>query len=124
VVSSQQAGRIQSDCLFPLQGTLLGVARRQHILDGLVDVLQIVDDLHMVLDLEPDDRRGDEQGAAQKTPVAGEFGHEFGLLRIPGPHNGGAGRLDALVETDVVGRTTTRVAERAHEPSGMVSQIS
>ena len=70
----------------------------------------------MVLDLEPDDWGGAQKGEEEETPVGGKFGHEGCLFGVERPHDGCTGRLDTLVETDVVGRTTTGVGESTHVP--------
>lgn len=70
----------------------------------------------MVLDLEQDDRRRDEQRGSQQSPRGSELGHVRNTLGVDGPEDGGTGGLDTLVETGKVGSLTTRVRERTHEP--------
>lgn len=88
----------------------------QDILQRLVRVLQVFFHADVVLDAQENDRRSDDQSTAEETPVAGEFGHVGQLVAVQAPHDCGTGRLDALVETHIVGRLPTRVAESAHEP--------
>lgn len=100
------------------------MGHRQNIFDGLVCALQIDLDRHRVLDLQEDDGRRTQERTEQETPVAGELGHVRRAGRVPGPHDGRAGGLDALVETDIVGRVTAGVAERTHEPVRRANRIS
>ena len=71
---------------------------------------------NVVLDLHEDDRASDEDRGAQEHPIADELRHEGDFLGVDGPHDGRAGGLDSLVETDVVGGSAAGVGEGAHEP--------
>lgn len=93
----------------------------ENIGNRLVCASQIFLDSYVVLDLEEDDWSGAEDGATEETPVTGEFGHEGDLPGIECPHHGCTGGLDALVETNVVGCSATRVGESTHEPVRFVS---
>lgn len=97
------------------------MADRQDILDGLVGTPEILLDGHVVLDLGEDEGGSDDEGDAEQGPVADELGAVGEVAGVEVVDDGGSDGLDALVETDVVGRTTTRVGERAHEPVGDVS---
>jgi hypothetical protein len=95
---------------------LLWVVRRQHVGQGLVSADQIFLDGHVVLDLEEDDRGGDYEREAKQGEGAGVFGKVGDSFAVERPDDGGTGRLNAFVETDVVGRAATGVGERTHEP--------
>ena len=97
------------------------MVRGQHVREGLVRASQILLDSDVVLDLVENDWGGDEQGEDEQAPVTSELGEEGDLLAIERPHDGCTGRLDALVEADVIGRATARVGERTHEPGRFVS---
>ena len=92
------------------------MVRRKHVCEGLIGASQILLDGDVDLDIIEDDRGSDEQGEGEQSPVAGILSEEGDLLAIERPHDGGTGRLDALVEADVVGRATARVGESTHEP--------
>jgi hypothetical protein len=91
---------------------------RQHIRERLIAELQILLNSHMILDAQEDDRSGDEERTGEEHPVGDELVHEGHVVRVEGPHDGGAGGLDALVETDVVGHLAAVVGHGAHVPGG------
>jgi hypothetical protein len=70
----------------------------------------------VVLDSHEDNRGSTDNGDGEKSPVADELSLERRLPRVQSPHDSRASGLNALVETNVVCRATTRVGERAHEP--------
>lgn len=92
-------------------------------------------DIDMILDLEEDHRRCDEERSGQQAPAGGKLAHVADLKRIDPagisdgvfsqwvkldylpPSDGRTCRLDALVETSVVSQLTTIVAERTHVPA-------
>jgi hypothetical protein len=96
--------------------SLLTMSSRQHIRERLISALEILLNGDMVLNLEPDYGGSAEEGEEEEAPVGGEFGHEGDPAAVERPHDGGAGRLDALVETDVVGGAATGVGESTHVP--------
>lgn len=70
----------------------------------------------MVLDLHEDERGGDDEGDAEEHPVGDELLLVGQVAGVEVVDDGGTDGLDALVETDVVGRATAGVGEGAHEP--------
>lgn len=70
----------------------------------------------MVANSEPDERRGDQEGASKQTPAGGEHGEERDAIRVEGPENSSTSGLDTLVETSQVGSLTTGVGQSTHVP--------
>jgi hypothetical protein len=98
--------------------------QRRHLRERLVGENNVLLDGDGVLDLHPDDGRGDDQAGGEKTPsgakllgvgVAGWMG---GAEGVDAAGDGGAGGLDPLVEAGEVGEFAGVIGEGAHEPWG------
>jgi hypothetical protein len=101
---------------------LLGVARGEDVLDGLVRALEILLDGDVVLDPSQNERGGDHEGGREEDPVADELLLVGEVAGVEVVDHGGTDGLDALVETDEVGRAAARVRQSAHEPVWRVSK--
>lgn len=76
--------------------SLLDVAADNNVLDSLIGELEILLKGNMVLNLHPDDRGSDDQGAAEEAPGAAEHGVELGVKAVKSPVDSGAGRLTVI----------------------------
>lgn len=93
--------------------------RRPHVrnsLNHLISSVEIVLLVNVVADPQQDHRSRNHQRSREQSPVADELGLEGDLLGVQAVGNGGSGRLDPLVKTDVVRAASTRVGECADEP--------
>ena len=70
----------------------------------------------MILNLQEDDRGGEDEGGTEEGEVADILGLEGELASIEIVDESSTDGLDTLVEADKVGRATTRVGKRTHEP--------
>ena len=95
---------------------LLRVALGKDVLDGLVGVGDVLLNRDVVLDLHEDDGEREDEGSTEQGEVADVLGAVGQLAGIEVVDDGGTDGLDALVETDEVGRAATRVGQRTHEP--------
>ena len=68
------------------------------------------------LDLQPDDRRDNDEAAGEQAPIGRQLAHVRREEQVDGRRGGAAGGLDALVEAGEVGQLARVVAERAHDP--------
>jgi len=84
--------------------------------NSLSSILEILVNGAVVGDAHPDDGQGNNQGTGEKNPVGDELIHEADLAGVKRPHDGGTSRLNALVQSDVVGSTATRVGKCTHIP--------
>lgn len=96
--------------------SLLDVAADNNILHSLVGELKILLHGDVIPDLEPDDWGTNQERATKQAPGAAEHDVELGLEAVQAPVDGSTGRLKALVETNVEGRTTAAVGEGPHVP--------
>ena len=92
------------------------MARRQNIGQSLISTLEIVLSAHVVANLEEDDRSSNDKRNGEKSPVADELRSVGDLACIKVVDDCGTDGLNALVETDIVGRSSTRVGQGAHKP--------
>lgn len=92
------------------------MARRQNIGQSLISTLEIVLSAHVVANLEEDDRGSNDKRNGEKSPVADELRSVGDLACIKVVDDCGTDGLNALVETDIVGRSSTRVGQGAHKP--------
>jgi hypothetical protein len=53
-----------------------------HIFGCFVGKLEVLLDIHVLLDLEEDDGRSNQQAANKQSPAGGELGHKGGLFCI------------------------------------------
>jgi hypothetical protein len=83
---------------------LLGVTRGEDVLDGLIRALEILLDGDVVLDPGQNERGGDHEGGGEEDPVADELLLVGEVAGVEVVDHGGTDGLDALVETDEVGR--------------------
>lgn len=95
---------------------LFWVSLWENVCECLVGVGKILLNCDGILDLKEDDWSGAKEGEEEETPVGGEFSRVGDFAGVERPHDSGTGRLNTLVETDIVGRTTTRVGESTHVP--------
>lgn len=70
----------------------------------------------MVLDLDEDDRGGDNKRASEHAPSGTKEGVVLDLETIEAPEDGRTSGLDTLVEASQIGSLATRVGESAHVP--------
>lgn len=99
---------------------LLGVISGKDIGNSLISTRKILVNIHVIANLKEDDGGSEDEGYAEQDPVADKLPFEGEFAGVQVVHDGRTARLDALVETDVVGGATARVGEGAHEP-GLVS---
>lgn len=82
--------------------------------------LEIILDIDVLLDLEEDDGRGNQEATHQKAPAGCKLCHEGCLLGVHAPHACCSCGLESFVESGKVGEFSSVVGERAHEPRKLI----
>lgn len=75
------------------------VSTNDDILDCLVTELQILFNRNVVLDLQEDNRCGQDEGSGEDTPGGAKHGVVRGVERVETPEDGSTSGLETLVET-------------------------
>lgn len=75
------------------------VSTNDDILDCLITEFQILFKRNVVLDLQEDNGRGQEQGSGKDTPSGTKHGVVRGVETVETPEDGSTSRLETLVET-------------------------
>ena len=95
---------------------------RSHLGQRLIRENDIVFNRDCVLNLRPDDRRGDDQASGQQSPCCTELlriwmaGWVGSAKGVDTAGDGRAGGLNPLVEAGEIGKFAGIVCEGAHEP--------
>lgn len=96
--------------------SLLNRHGRNNILNGLIDIDQIILNVDVIPNTDENQRSSDKERSKKQAQVCAPLFLVRKLVRVKRPHDGGTGGLKTLVETDVVGGTTTGVGQSTHDP--------